>query len=279
MGELSSAIDRIRHALTGNGHRRLRAIISDVHGNLESLREVLKDIADQGATEVVCLGDTVGYGPEPVRCLKLIRRITFWTICGNHDAGMFMPCPVGFREVAVRALKDHRRVMEPGFFSIPSKVARWHWLSRLPSYVKEDRALYVHGSPRDYVMDYVLEQDFEGGILGPSQKAEQMFDGFDWACFVGHSHRPGIATHEFKWIRPEELPSGTYRLPRHDRTIVNVGSVGQPRDGDSKACYVLFDGECVRFRRVEYDIEATQLKIQDNPELDDQSSIRLALGR
>lgn len=244
----------------GSSKARLRAIISDIHGNLEALKAVLKDIRSQGADEIVCLGDVVGYGPDPIPCLKLIRKTCQWCLCGNHDMALFMTHAVGFNEGAAKAVAWQRLHLQPRLYSLPGKVARWRWIENLPAQRVEDNVLYVHGSPRDPIMEYVLEKDFQDIGFGPSEKAVQMFEKFDWLCFVGHSHRPGVATHDFKWLKPMELDNLTYVLPKDKKTIVNIGAVGQPRDHIVQSCYVLFDGEKIRYRRVPYDLEKQSKK-------------------
>jgi predicted phosphodiesterase len=256
----------------------LRAVISDIHGNLEALRAVLEDIKSQGADEIVCLGDVVGYGPDPVPCVKIIRRICHWSLCGNHDAAIFMTHAVGFRESAAAAVAWQRNLMRPKFYSLPGKVARWCWLENLPAQRKENNVMYVHASPRDPIMEYVLEEDFQDIGFGPSQKAVEIFERFDWLCFVGHSHRPGVATHDFKWIKPAELENMSYVLPRDKKTLINIGAVGQPRDRIKDSCYVLFDGDKIRYRRVPYDVETTKNKILAIPQLEKRFAERLLTG-
>ncbi|HYF50404.1 MAG TPA: metallophosphoesterase family protein [Planctomycetota bacterium] len=273
------AVGNGSHA-NGNGasRPRLRAIISDIHGNLEALLAVLEDIRSQNVDEIVCLGDVVGYGPNPVECLKIIRHISHWSLCGNHDMAMFMAHAVGFNEGAAKAVAWQREIMQPRFFSLPGKVARWRWLENLPAMRTEGNVMYVHASPRDPIMEYVLEKDFQDIGFGPSQKAVEMFEKFEWLCFVGHSHRPGVATHDYKWIKPAELDNMTYVLPKDKKTLVNIGAVGQPRDKINTSCYVLFDGEKVRYRRVPYDIEAVVKKIEAIPALEKRFAERLRDG-
>lgn len=256
----------------------LRAIISDVHGNLEALHSVLRDIRNQGADEIVCLGDIVGYGPDPIPCVKIVRRTVTWSLCGNHDAAMFMSHAVGFNEGAAKAVAWQRDNMQPRRFSLPGHVARWRWLENLPAQRLENNVLYVHASPRDPIMEYVLEEDFQDMGFGPSQKAVEIFQKFEWLCFVGHSHRPGVATHDFRWIKPAELENMTYVLPKDKQTLINIGAVGQPRDKNKDSCYVLFDGEKIRYRRVPYDVETTMKKIVAIPQLERRFAERLAKG-
>jgi diadenosine tetraphosphatase ApaH/serine/threonine PP2A family protein phosphatase len=127
-------------------------------------------------------------------------------------------------------------------------------------------------------MEYVLEEDFQDIGFGPSQKAVEIFDRIQWLCFVGHSHRPGVATHDFKWIKPAELDSMAYTLPKDKKTLINIGAVGQPRDRIKDSCYVLFDGERIRYRRVPYDIESAQKKIFAVPQLERRFGERLMTG-
>jgi diadenosine tetraphosphatase ApaH/serine/threonine PP2A family protein phosphatase len=265
-------------SVNGASKPRLRAIISDIHSNLEALKSVLKDIEEQGADEIVCLGDIVGYGPDPIPCLKIIREVTHWSLCGNHDMAMFMAHAIGFNEGAAKAVAWQRSTMLPRFYSLPGTVARWRWLENRPAQHLENGVLYVHASPRDPIMEYVLEKDFQDMGFGPSQKAVEMFEKFEWLCFVGHSHRPGVATHDYKWIKPHELDDMTYVLPKGRKTLVNIGAVGQPRDRNIDSCYVLFDGEKIRYRRVPYDIQTTVAKVEKIPELEKRNGLRLLEG-
>lgn len=261
-----------------NGSAPLRAIISDIHANWEALEAVLADIRQCGANEIVCLGDIVGYGPDPVPCLRRIRDVCAWSLCGNHDAAMFMSHAVGFNEVAARAAEWHRNQMRPHVYSLPGVVSRWRWLENLPAQRVEGRVTYVHASPREPLIEYVLEEDFQDIGFGPSQKATSMFEKFEWLCFVGHSHRPGIADHMYHWIKPTELPGLAYVPPPDKKTLVNIGAVGQPRDKNPEACYVLWDGKTVQYRRVKYDIDTTQMKIRAIPALHARLADRLSQG-
>ena len=277
---MSGATEEDGGARSGsNGKWRLRAIISDIHANVEALTEVLADIKKEGADEIVCLGDIAGYGPEPLPCLDLIQKNATWSLCGNHDAAIFMNHAVGFNPAAARAVAWHRHIIRPALLSAPGSVSRWRWLESLPASRQENGVLYVHASPRDPLVEYVLEEDFQDMGFGPSEKVVEIFQKFESLCFVGHSHRPGIATHDFRWIKPAELQDLTYILPPGQKTLVNIGAVGQPRDRNTDACYVLYDGESIRFRRVPYDIAAVQAKIRAHSDvLDPRLADRLAKG-
>jgi diadenosine tetraphosphatase ApaH/serine/threonine PP2A family protein phosphatase len=138
--------------------------------------------------------------------------------------------------------------------------------------VKEDGFLYVHGSARNPLNEYVFPEDIYN-----LRKMERIFSQIDKYCFQGHTHVPGVFTESLQFYSPEEIDY-VYELDGR-KTMINVGSVGQPRDGDWRACYVLLDGKTVRFRRVEYDIETTIKKIYDVVDLERFLGDRLRDGR
>lgn len=219
-----------------------RAIISDVHSNLVALEAVLADIAAQKVDAIVCLGDICGYGPEPVECINLVREKAFWTLKGNHDEALFVE-PRDFGPNARAAIEWQRKVLEPKDSSTDEDIERWEWLKTLPPLRREKNVLFVHASPRDPIYEYVLREDFHDSGLGPTQRAKDIFAAMDWLCFCGHSHRPGVVAEDYKWWRPSELENGSCVIKPGFKTIVNVGSVGQPRDNLPSACYVIFDYE------------------------------------
>jgi diadenosine tetraphosphatase ApaH/serine/threonine PP2A family protein phosphatase len=143
--------------------------------------------------------------------------------------------------------------MKPGFFSGSKVRARWEWLASLPLMKNRGPNLFVHGSPRDPTTEYVLEQDL---AFGATEKYEEIFASFERFCFVGHSHLPLVIDGDLQVQKPSDLPDGKLKLAS-GKALVNVGSVGQPRDGDVRSCYVIFDGETVEWRRVSYDVSKT----------------------
>lgn len=229
------------------------ALISDLHSNLEALTATFERIDQLGITDVYCLGDVVGYGAEPDSCTELVMRRCRWTIMGNHDFGLFHDLH-DFNPLAADALLYTRKKMRPGMFS-RRKRDRWRFLEALPHRMEERGFLFVHGSPRDPIMEYVLKSD---GFLEP-EKMAAIFARIDRPCFVGHTHWPGWHDTSYRFtqatgsVRELELPDGPI--------IVNVGSVGQPRDGDPRSCFVVVDERRVEYHRVEYDFRKTQTKI------------------
>ena len=256
-----------------------RAIISDIHGNWIALEAALADCAAQKVDDIVCLGDICGYGPDPVQCVDRTRAISTWVLCGNHDAALFMSTPIGFNKFAKDAIEWQRTVLLPHWYSRPKTHNRWNWLANQPASRAEGDVLYVHASPRDPLMEYVEEGDFVDMGFGPSQKALEIFEKITRLSFCGHSHRPGVVAEDYHWIKPAELPDLFYTL-QPGKTLVNVGSVGQPRDANPDACYAIYDNTAgtITFRRVKYDIPKAQERFQRIPQLNERLWKRLETG-
>lgn len=260
--------DRIR-LTNGGSDRRLRAIISDIHGNLEALEAVLADIQQQGVGEVYCLGDIIGYGPNPRECIDLVMKRCQVTILGNHDQAALFD-PEGFNTGAERAIFWTRHMLETG--DADGNERRWEFLGELPRMKREEEFLFVHGSARNPLNEYVFPEDIYN-----QRKMERIFGLVDRYCFQGHTHIPGVFTEDFNFISPDEI---NYRLDLQEpKVLINVGSVGQPRDGDNRASYVIIDEKTVQFKRVPYDFEKTIAKIYPIPELDNFLGDRLRDGR
>jgi len=217
-----------------------RAVISDIHSNLVALEAVLADIRRQNVDDIVCLGDICGYGPQPIECIKLVRENVKWCLLGNHDEALFIE-PRDFGANAKKSIEWQRTLLEPGPNATAEDKERWSWLKTLTPLHKDLNIEFVHASPRDPIYEYVLREDFHDAGLGPTQKAKDIFAAMDWICFCGHSHRPGVVAEDYKWWRPSELENAAATIKRGFKTIVNVGSVGQPRDGIPDACYVIFE--------------------------------------
>jgi diadenosine tetraphosphatase ApaH/serine/threonine PP2A family protein phosphatase len=249
-----------------------RAFISDIHGNQEALLAVLDDIDARGIEDVVCLGDIVGYGPEPQECIALVREKCRITTMGNHDYAL-LTVPYGFNPVAAQAIRCHKSQLEGGCLHHERCTGHLEFLKARPHRREEDGLLYVHASPRDPITEYVLSSDVE---YGPTEKIIKIMEMLEGACFVGHSHRPGVVTSDFKWLRPAEAQGLDVSK---DKFIVNEGSVGQPRDGDPRACYVELDDGKIYFHRVEYPFRKTMQKILDGGCLHSFCAERLAVGK
>lgn len=246
-----------------------RALISDIHSNLEALKAVLADIRQQEISDVFCLGDIIGYGPNPRECIDEVMKCKV-CLLGNHDQGALFD-PEGFNTGAERAIFWTRSQLENCGGSSDGH-RRWDFLGELPRNHQDGQFLFIHGSARNPLNEYVFPEDIYN-----RRKMEKIFSLIDRYAFQGHTHVPGVFTEDLRFFSPEEL-NYEYRLSGQ-KTMVNVGSVGQPRDGDPRACYVILDDDVVRFRRVEYPFEDTIRKIHEIPDLDNFLGDRLREGR
>lgn len=251
------------------------AVISDIHSNLEALSAVFDDIDRRGVEKVICLGDIVGYGPSPRECLDLIIERCEVCLCGNHDHAVLYE-PYNFNVGAERAAYWTRQVFEDE----PDPAARnrrWEFLGSLPIRTEYDSKLLVHGSPRRPVNEYLFADDV---YTNPSKLMANFERMENTACFVGHTHVPGVFMDDPYFEGPDELTeAGRYEIAADDRVIINVGSVGQPRDRDPRAAYGIVDDNVVEFIRLDYDVDAVVQKILAIPELDDFLAHRLLDGR
>ena len=252
----------------------MKAIISDIHGNLEALQSVLADIKQLGVDEIYCLGDIVGYGPNPRECIDLVMANCKMCLLGNHDQGALFD-PEGFNAPAERAIFWTRQQLEMG--DPKRNEIRWDFLGERPRTFRDGKLLFVHGSARNPLNEYVFPEDIYN-----QRKMDRIFSLVDKYCFQGHTHVPGVFTESqpedvYQFHSPDEMDY-EFKLD-HRKALVNVGSVGQPRDGDWRACYVLLDGNVVKYRRIEYDIDTTVKKIHGISDLDNFLGDRLRDGR
>ncbi len=246
------------------------AFISDIHSNLAALEAVLEDIDSLGTVKrIYCLGDVIGYGPQPYECFDMCAQVCKCIIMGNHEHAVVHGA-YGFRPSAKQAIDWTRNEIQQK--AMKSKM--WDVICNLPERHEFADVLLVHGSPRDPVMEYVLDIDCWEGA-DPS-KMDEIFEKMPRFCFVGHTHQPGVFTEDHCFLSASELPNGFD--VSDGRYLINVGSVGQPRDRDNRSCYALFNGEAVYYRRVAYDIEKTAKKIREIPELEDRLASRLFRG-
>jgi diadenosine tetraphosphatase ApaH/serine/threonine PP2A family protein phosphatase len=255
------------------------ALISDIHANAEALRAVLADIDSRGVERIICLGDIIGYGPDPLGCVDLVRKRCAWSLMGNHDFAVLYE-PTNFNAPAEQAAYWTREQ----FDSEPDaelRAARYEFLGRLRVRVVEKAPggvhpiLAVHGSPRRPINEYIFKTDPQDA----PDKLEAIFRRVDRLCIVGHTHVPGVFTDEPDFYPPDELGEFAYRFTDEEKAIINVGSVGQPRDGDPRASYVILHEDRAEFLRVPYDIDITAKKIREQPQLHDWLGERLYEGR
>lgn len=247
----------------------LTAIISDIHGNLPALVAVVADAKRAGVTRFWCLGDIVGYGAQPLECIDIVRELSEAVIRGNHEQAV-IERPYGFNPLASAAI-----------FWTQAQLANGHaesleYLRSLGEQVLTEHAVLYHGSPSFPLDEYLFREDTLDYLPRSrdfSPKLTRCFNRIDRPCFVGHTHVPGVIDSQFSWVDPVEA-GGRYDTEGKP-CIVNVGSVGQPRDGDRRASYGLFDGTTVTFRRVDYDVEAAAEAIFAEDALPDMLGQRL----
>lgn len=223
-------------------------IISDIHGNLEALRQVLADIDQSELDGVACLGDNIGYGPEPDEVVKLIRKRNIPSVMGNHELVIVDPKYLG--EMNLTARRSSALTLD---LLSPDTIDYIYGLK--PSMIFHG-ALLVHGCPPDSITTYLFElSDVQLGQLFPAMQEK--------ICFVGHTHDLEIISFDRGKVARAPLREGPAKLEEGQKYIINVGSVGQPRDGNNNAKYVIWDtcshGIDVRF--IPYDIAATAKKI------------------
>jgi len=249
------------------------AIISDIHSNLEALTAVFARIDALMCREVMCLGDLVGYGPDPEACVDIVMDRCGVVLRGNHDDALFRPV-LDFNPIARNAINFTRKIMKPGLVRAGKKAKRWEFLRHLPlQHVQGDR-LFVHASPNDPLKEYLLKTD----LLFCREKIIEALDRTPHLAFVGHTHFPGVFDEKLRFHEPKDLEDSYFPFGE-DNAIINVGSVGQPRDQDNRACFVTIEEKGVRFHRVPYDFKAVQWKILNNGPFDEFSAERLERGQ
>jgi predicted phosphodiesterase len=222
------------------------AIISDIHGKAHAVREVLKDITDQGINERVCLGDVVGYGGSPGKCIDLLRKHVFQCVRGNHDdmvtSGQKLDTVTDAPHLSMAWT---RSALNPD---------QTEWIANLPFTFKGSDCEAVHSSLHRH-SDWPY-------VLMPDMAAQSFLHQVSPVCFIGHTHRPAF------WVEGAALGMDTTcieALRPGRKCLVNVGSVGQPRDRDGRACYAIYrlDAKDILWRRLAYDIIGAQQAIID----------------
>jgi predicted phosphodiesterase len=249
------------------------AIVADIHANLEALNAVLEHAQGRGVSRLVCLGDIIGYGPNPRECLQLLFRSEV-AIMGNHEEAV-MFYGEDFNPKAKASLEWTKDQLNSAEHDRTANYDLWNFLGTMQQVVEDGEVMYTHGSPRVPTREYVVPADARN-----REKMQGIFDLMKKVCFIGHSHIPHVYTSDMKHATPESLGGAIDVRKLGDRKVlVNVGSVGQPRDGDVRASYVTFDGHVVRFWRVDYDYKVTVDKIYAIPEIPNFLGDRLLVGR
>ena len=216
-------------------------IISDIHGNLEALNRVLEYMKENDITDIYCLGDVVGYGPNPNECIELVKENCKTVLMGNHDYAA-----IGLANIE--------------YFNEYAKISTYwtqdilydenlEYLKSLPFTFTKEKFHLVHASPKNPSnWDYVLSVN----------DAKQQIKEFESnVCFIGHSHVPVIFSDSDYYRKKNFL------FAEDQKYLVNVGSTGQPRDGDPRTCFVIYDDEqnSIEYVRLDYDIQKSYNKI------------------
>lgn len=243
-------------------------IFSDVHGNIIALERVLATYDDVGVDEFVCLGDVVGYGPNPQECTERIRPLVKFCVLGNHDAAVAGRMDYGYYYDAARTALDHHA-------ALISEENR-EWLANLPYLVNWEGLCFSHGSP-------VNVENFDY-VFNPAQAASLLphYDELAHVTFIGHSHltKSYALAPVGESPRVEELFGPILQFEEGRKYIVTVGSVGQPRDNDARSCFTVYDTEdkTLQYYRLDYDISETARRVFENDSLAPDFGKRLFLG-
>lgn len=247
----------------------MHAIISDIHGNLEALQAVLDSIDLQGVDGTLCLGDLVGYGPDSIECLRLALQ---WDVVlvgewdrrlVDGDAGEWLP-----------ELREHLVWLRRQFIGSSDEVRLRIAMQGWPTTYLHRACLFSHTRPSDST-DFLFPED----VHNP-EKLDGVAAEFDEVLFTGHTHIAGMFLRgRGNWSYLASSDNLEVDTAGYEKLVCNVGSVGQPRDGDARASFVLFDGRTIRFKRVEYDIEKTIDKIRAIPQINNMHGERLRYGR
>jgi predicted phosphodiesterase len=224
------------------------AVTSDIHGNLAACRQVLLDIDKVGADTVVNLGDNIGYGPEPEAVIHSMRDRQIPGVLGNHELALLKreslhrmnPAAQKSMRITQKLLSDDSRA----------------FCESLPMSLNLHNALYVHACPPESATIYLMD-------VAPDRLARLFATFTEHICFFGHTHIQALHEKKGDSVASKKLAQGTIHLDPDNRYLINVGSVGQPRDGNNNAKYVIWDSTAgtLEVRYVPYDIKTTADKI------------------
>jgi len=224
------------------------AVISDIHSNLEALRQVLIDIENSNIDTVVCLGDNIGYGPEPNKVVTLIQDHNIPSIMGNHELAVINQNYLSsFHPVARKSLQMTVELLS-------EKTV--NFISRLKPSLTFNKYRFVHGFPPNSATTYLFQVSDDELQLTFEQMEERI-------CFIGHTHKLKIIEYKNQFTTQRPLDKSLINLNMESRYIINVGSVGQPRDGNNNAKYIILDTSnySIEVKFIPYDIYSVINKI------------------
>ncbi|MGE4519193.1 MAG: metallophosphoesterase, partial [Desulfobacteraceae bacterium] len=217
------------------------AVLSDIHGNYDALKAVFEDMEKQNISEAVSLGDNIGYGPEPNQVVSTLKLKSIPSVLGNHELGIITPeIKKWFNPFSREALTITENILTGN--SIET-------ISKYPDYLIKSNIRFVHGAPPDKILTYIFEFSPEGLKNLFTQYSEHI-------CFTGHTHKLGMIYTDKNNVVKSELET-VAKLDKKKRYIINSGSIGQPRDGDKRAKYLIFNKKTleIEIRFVDYDRE------------------------
>ena len=226
------------------------AVLSDIHANLEAYTAVLADVEQAGVERIALLGDIVGYGPDPEACVELTRERGLASVMGNHELGLSRRAELAwFNPTARRSLEQSMEMLSQDSLE---------WLAALPTFLVVEGCRLVHGAPPDSPRTYYFELDRQEILRRMGLIDEPL-------CLVGHTHELALAhLPSSGGLERLKLHPGLHPLNLADRYLINAGAVGQPRDGDNRAKYVIVDRAAgtLEVRCVAYDVQTTVEKIR-----------------
>lgn len=220
------------------------AVISDIHGNYEALKSVTKDIEKSKVGHIFCLGDLIGYGPEPEKIVGYFIQHNITCILGNHDQAIF----------DVTVLDSFNKNAHDSIILTKKLISEKSidYLRKLPNKLIEQNILFIHGSPPDSIFEYISELADER-LIGIFKELKQNI------AFVGHTHDLKRYSFDGEKVIKKNLHRGIWQLNKDQKHIINVGSVGQPRDGNNNAKYVISNNQnfSIDVRLIPYKIKVT----------------------
>jgi predicted phosphodiesterase len=225
------------------------AIISDIHGNFEAFSKVISDLETTNISGIICMGDCIGYGPEPEQVLTEVLKRNIPTTIGNHEMAIIDDRYLRWFNPKARAsIEKTKSMLSRASIDYIRTLSRSHVI---------EQCRCVHGYPPDSVRAYLFQKAPQALIKTFKAMAESV-------CFVGHTHDLELVEFDGRQVERKPLGQGITRLDNQHRYIVNVGSVGQPRDGNNNAKYAIYDTQSheLEIRFVTYDIAATVAKIK-----------------